>query len=132
MWCLCSCVEPVIQLCQGPGARTTHPVCADSSEVPVLCVEEAGQPRDVLLGPRRSSWGRRGVKVSDAQLPVLPDYKFHLYNTVIKYTKTKTNTKFHICHLFVTCVFYLFWLHNADDIIGPVANTKDGVKPEIM
>ena len=129
MWCLCSCVEPVIQLCHGPGASTTHPVCADSSEVPVLCVEEAGQPRDVLLGPRRSSWGRRGVQVSDAQLPVLPDYKFHLHNTVIKYTKTKTIPYLSfICYL----CFYLFWLHNADDIIGPVANTKDGVKPGTM
>ena len=33
----------------------THPVGSDSSEVPVFGVEEAGQPRDVLLRPWRSS-----------------------------------------------------------------------------
>jgi len=80
----------------------TNPVCSDSSEVPVFCVEKARQPCDVLLRPRRSSWGcRRVSNVSNAQLPIIPDYQLHL-----------------------------LWLHKADDIVGPVANLKDGIKHE--
>lgn len=79
----------------------TNPVCSDSSEVPVFCVEKAGQPCDVLLRPRRGCWHCGRLKISNTQLSVLPDYQFHLLR-----------------------------LDKADDIIGPVANLKDGVKHE--
>ena len=51
MWCLDSCDEPVIQFSQESDLVGTHPVGSYPCEVPVFGVEEAGESRDVLLGP---------------------------------------------------------------------------------
>ena len=55
MWCLDSCDEPVIQFSQVSDMVGTHPVGSYPCEVPVFGVEEAGESRDVLLGPEPTS-----------------------------------------------------------------------------
>ena len=55
MWCLDSCDEPVIQFSQVSDMVGTHPVGSYPCEVPVFRVEEAGESRDVLLGPGQGS-----------------------------------------------------------------------------
>ena len=56
----------------------THPVGPDPCEVPILGVEQARQPRNILLG---SWWGRGGggrvLQTIDTQLAILPDPNPH-------------------------------------------------------
>ena len=68
MWCLDSCDEPVIQFSQESDPVGTHPVGSYPCEVPVFRVEEAGESRDVLLGPGPTSRDDHDDELDDVHL----------------------------------------------------------------